>query len=185
MGRRDTGYIWLIKCVCAFRQGGKRAAVWWIAGSGTVTPLWPPPAGCPVMSWPKPGTIEALWKTSSQYLYHSPLLQPFFFFSLYMYCFHAPQPLRVFMIYLFSSLILSFNNNKKKKKSCMVHCSCIKLPPPRLHPPSLLDPTSRVFSCLNLPTLIPPVKMDARAARLLRHGHLAMWWMAVITCRRN
>lgn len=172
MGRRDTGYIWLIKCVCAFRQGGKKSRglmnSWqWDSHSPLAPTCW---VSCHELA----ETWHYCRPVKEQLTISVSLSSPAAFFFLYCVRTFSFAPLRVFMIYLFSSLILPFNNNQKKKKSWMVHCSCIKLPPPRLHPPSLLDPTSRVFSRLNLPTLIPPVKMDARAARLLRHGHLAM-----------
>lgn len=38
MGWRDTGYIWLIKCVCVWARMIKRAVVWWIASTDPVAP---------------------------------------------------------------------------------------------------------------------------------------------------
>lgn len=62
---RDRGYIWLIKCVCVSDWETERALLWWMADSRTVSPLWPPPAGCPVMS---PDIAVALPKTQLQNL---------------------------------------------------------------------------------------------------------------------
>lgn len=62
-GEMQGTFGWLNMFVC--KTGRQKSAMfWWIAVTSTVSPLWPPPAVCPVMS---PDTTVALWKTLAHY----------------------------------------------------------------------------------------------------------------------
>lgn len=100
-------------------------------------------------------------------------------------CYHVPptdskHSHLSFMIYLSISLLLSF----KKRWMDKAHAS--NPLPPYLHFPLL--PFTQPPVSFPVSTSRPsssPVKVDARAVWRQWHGHLAMWWMAVITGRRN
>lgn len=146
--------------------------LWWIAGTETVSPLWPTPAAYPIIS---PDTAAALWKELAGYL---SLSLPAVFLtpsasSLFTFVRCHQLNLAILFRFHFTKKIDEWPLHILQTSSIF----CIFL--------WSLTHTLFLSPSQTTPTFILPDKIDVRAVLHQWHGHLAMWWMAIITCRRN